>query len=77
MMPHQKMDSVSGAVEHSHFQDLVRLTELRNEDRLSLGNAPVVGEELAVFPERVDLMQSEMILMIGGAPRQHRFLKFA
>jgi hypothetical protein len=44
-----------------HLQQLVRLAQLGYQDRLTLGDTPIVGVELAVLAERVDLMQGEMV----------------
>lgn len=39
----------------------MRLAQLGDQDRLALGYTPIVGVELAVLAERVDLMQGEMV----------------
>lgn len=44
-----------------HLQQLVRLTQLRHEDRLTFGYTPIVRIKLAVPAERVDLVQSEVV----------------
>lgn len=53
-------ESVGGWAAGRGGLTLVRLAQERVQDRLPLGHGPVAAFELAIFPERVDLVQGEL-----------------
>lgn len=46
-----------------HLEKLVRLGQVGNEDGLAFRDGPVARHEFAVLPHRVNLMQSEVVLV--------------